>query len=227
MKIAHHFLGKEYSFSKSSTKYNQIQEELNRNKIATQNIFITNQIHSSKVIEVNKVNIANNLGIIEADGMITNHTNLSLIILTADCAPILLFDQRKLIIGAVHAGWRGAKAGILFNAIKKMQSLGAENIQAILGPMIRQKSYEVQNDFHQSFIDQNMSNRDFFINNAGKIFFDLPGYIKKQLTDLGVKKIEDQEIDTLTNKNFYSYRLSTINKKPNEGRNLSIITIEN
>lgn len=225
MQITHHFLGKEYNFSKNSTKYSQLESELKKNQIIKGSIFLVNQIHGSTAIEVTKENLSNNLGAIEADSMVTKEINVSLIIVTADCAPILLFDQENFIIGAVHAGWRGAKSGVISNAVKKMKSLGAKNIQAVIGPTIRQESYEVQNDFYKSFNEDSANYKKFFTKNSNQLFFNLPEFVKEQLTISGVHKITDQTIDTLTSNNFYSYRQSTINQTPNDGRNLSIITI--
>ena len=128
-------------------------------------------------------------------------------ILTADCAPIFFFDPRKMIIGAAHAGWRGA--------YKK------------IGPCISQNNYEVKDDLIQKFLNQSLTSKRHFKREGGKIYFDLKGYIFQQLKRNGIKNIEIIRKDTFYPKNnFFSARRSSKNKIDDYGRNISIIMIK-
>ena len=101
----------------------------------------------------------------KCDGIVTKHKNIILSVLTADCAPILFFDQKKSIIGACHAGWKGALNGIIENTLSSMKLLGANinNINCSIGPCIEQSSYDVKSDFFKIFVDKSTRNRKFFI----------------------------------------------------------------
>jgi YfiH family protein len=146
-------------------------------------------------------------------------------ILTADCVPILLASNEPLVVAAVHAGWRGAKAGIINATIEKMRALGANNITAAIGPCIWQQSYEVADDFYNNFDEAHQ----FFIkgNRSGHWYFDLPGYVHDQLSNAGVKNIDPSIADTYTCKDqFFSYRRKTHNPAENLAGNISIIGIK-
>ena len=127
------------------------------------NLIIPNQIHSNKIKIVDENSINQN---IVADGLLTKSNKIVLGILTADCAPIFFFDYKKNIISAVHAGWKGAKNGIIKNTIKLMLECGSKlnNIISCIGPCIGRESYKVNNDFFRKFIIENSQNKDFFFN---------------------------------------------------------------
>jgi len=189
-------------------------------------LILIKQTHSSKVIRINKTNLNKNL---EADGMITSLNNIVLGVLTADCAPIFIFDPKKKIIAAIHAGWKGAYKKIIYKTVYDLKKKGS-NIQdliVVIGPCISKYNYEVKKDFLKKFINQNKKNRRFFNFSKKKIFFSLNEYIKNQLKDIGVKNIEIINKDTYLKKNnFFSYRRSLKNKYYDYGRNISVIMIK-
>jgi YfiH family protein len=162
-----------------------------------------------------------------ADAMVTDRPDLLLGVLTADCAPVLLADEQAGIIGAAHAGWRGAAAGVTDAAIAAMEDLGAkrDRIAAAVGPCIAQPSYEVDQAFRERFIDEGDENARFFVPGpAGKPHFDLPGYVLHRLKSAQVGSAEALALDTYTDaERFYSYRRSTHFGEPSYGRQISMI----
>ncbi|MBL0942433.1 MAG: peptidoglycan editing factor PgeF, partial [Alphaproteobacteria bacterium] len=166
----------------------------------------------------------------QVDGFVTNKPGIALGILTADCVPVLFADTQAQVIGAAHAGWRGAQAGILENTVKAMCSLGAERarIIAAIGPCIAQESYEVDAKFYQSFIDQYPVSQAFFMATPRKAYylFDLPGFVKSCLKQAGIKTIESVNLNTYTNPDlFFSCRRAFHKKEPTFGNNISIIAM--
>ena len=183
------------------------------------------QLHSNKIFFVNKI-LKKKLS---GDALITKTRGLAIGILTADCAPILFFDPKKNIIGAVHAGWKGAHKNIINKVIAYFKKKGSKlnNIYAVIGPCISQENYEVKNDFKKKFIKQTPINIKHFKIVKNKIYFDLKGYIFKQLKNVGVNNIEIIKKDTFNPKNnFFSARRSLRNKINDYGRNISIIMIK-
>lgn len=205
-----------------------IARELN---IQPQNLSILKQTHSNKAVYVDQA--SNIKAAIEADGQVTNIPNIALAVLTADCVPILLLDRKNKIIGVAHAGWRGAKSGIIHNTIHLMQKKGANlsHIIAIIGPCIHQNSYEVSKEFFHNFIQESKINAQFFISIIGKedkYKFDLSGYVTHQLASIGIANIFNVNLDTLTNKDkCYSYRRFTLDNSDNYGSLISTILINN
>ena len=187
-----------------------------------------NQVHSTEVIFADQSTISEPIK--RADGMVTNLTNIALGILTADCAPVLFADTKSQIIGAAHAGWRGALYGIVENTIKKMLELGSkrDDIVAAVGPCIGPKSYEVGAEFVQCFINSNPKNSRFFVltRNKEKYKFDLRLYIHEKLKDLGIQNIHIGKHDTLINGSlFFSYRRSILSGEHDYGRQISVIAL--
>lgn len=167
----------------------------------------------------------------DADAMVTKHPNCVLGILTADCVPVFFIDPESKIIGAAHAGWRGALGGIVSGTLTRMQQLGADRskIQAIIGPSIRQPSYEVDAEFKVHFIKQNPENESLFIDSekADHFMFDLPGYVNQIIAAEGVANISDVNYDTYTNEElFFSYRRKTHKGEEAFGRQISAIMIK-
>ena len=148
-------------------------------------------------------------------------------ILTADCIPILFYDPINKIVGCAHAGWKGTYSGIIENTIKRFKSLNCElnELVAVIGPCIKKENYEVGNEFYDRFIKKNKKNKKFFkINKNKKYLFDLRGLVNEKLVSLKVRKIENIELDTFSEKNlFFSYRRSLINKESDYGRCISVI----
>jgi YfiH family protein len=164
-----------------------------------------------------------------ADAMVTDRPNLLLGILTADCAPVLFADHEAAVIGAAHAGWRGAIAGVTDATVEAMERLGArrEHIHAAVGPCIGQKSYEVDEAFRTRFIDHDRDNQRFFADGAdGKPMFDLEAYVVHRLIAAGVGEVEALNLDTYAAPDrFYSFRRATHRGEADYGRQLSAIAI--
>ena len=184
-----------------------------------------NQKHSNQVIHFKNEKDAKNK--LNGDAIVCEAKNIGISILAADCAPILFYDPVKKIIGCAHAGWKGALRGIVRNIVKKFNELNSNvnDLIAVVGPCISKKSYEVEKDFFDEFILQNAKNEIFFeINDKKKYFFDLRAYINKEISDLKIKNVENIEMDTFSNDEyFYSYRRSFLNKEKDYGRCISVI----
>jgi len=164
-----------------------------------------------------------------ADAIVTDTPNLLLGILTADCAPVLFADHRAVVVGAAHAGWRGALAGVTDATIEAMERLGArrEHIHAAVGPCIAQPSYEVDEAFRARFLDADADNGRFFIAGAaGKPHFDLEAYVVHRLIAAGIEEVEALNLDTYADPDrFFSFRLATHRGEADYGRQLSAIAI--
>jgi YfiH family protein len=161
-----------------------------------------------------------------ADAMVTDRAGILLGILTADCAPVLFADRMAGVIGAAHAGWRGAMAGVTDSTIAAMERLGAsrEHIRAAVGPCIAQPSYEVDEAFRIRFLDTDAGNERFFVQGStGKPHFDLAGYVEHRLSSAGVRT-EVLRLDTYAEPDrFYSYRRATHRGEADYGRQVSLI----
>jgi hypothetical protein len=166
----------------------------------------------------------------KADAMVTSHEGVALGITTADCAPVLLADPKARVIGAAHAGWKGALTGILESTVDAMERLGAERsgMVAAIGPLIRQPSYEVGNEFVERFIDGDADNAMFFLpgERDGHAMFDLAGYIRRRLENAGVLMIDDLGVDTYSDPRCYSYRRSVHRGETDYGRHVHAIALE-
>lgn len=165
----------------------------------------------------------------KADGLVSRQRGVALGVLAADCTPVLFADAQAQVIGACHAGWRGALAGVTDATIEAMEQLGArrEHIRAAIGPTIRQQSYEVSEPFRAEFTAADAANADFFGpgKREGHWQFDLPGYLARRLGNAGIA-FEDLCRDTLSEpENFYSYRRMTLNKEADYGRQVSAIAL--
>ena len=162
-----------------------------------------------------------------ADAMVTDRRGLLLGILTADCAPVLLADADAGVVGAAHAGWRGALAGVTDSAISTMEGIGArrDRIAAAIGPCIAMPSYEVDEAFRGRFLDDDPANDRFFgLGAAGTLHFDLPAYVRHRLLASGIGEVETIHLDTCSNPDlFYSYRRATRHGEPDYGRQVSLI----
>ena len=163
----------------------------------------------------------------KADAMVTDQPGLLLGILTADCAPVLLADPESGIVGAAHAGWRGALSGVTDSAIAAMEEIGArrDRIAAAVGPCIALPSYEVDEAFRDRFIHADPANDRFFITAASdSLHFDLPAYVRHRLIAAGIDEVETIHLDTYSSPGrFFSYRRATHQNEPDYGRQLSVI----
>jgi YfiH family protein len=162
-----------------------------------------------------------------ADAIVTDRPGLLLAVVTADCAPVLLADAEAGVVGAVHAGWRGAVAGVTDQAIAAMISLGAriERIAAAVGPCIARASYEVDHAFAERILLDDPDNDRFLAEGPGeRPHFDLEAYVVARLAAVGIRRIEASGLDTYRFENrFYSYRRSTHRGEPAYGRQISLI----
>ena len=199
---------------------------LKKLNLSKKKLVLLNQTHSSKVIRVNKNNLNKRTN---ADGMITSLDDVALGILTADCAPIFIYDNKKKFICCLHSGWKGTLNNISKNAIKLFakNNIKSTNLIAIIGPCLGTKNYEVDKDFEKIFIKKNLQYSKFFRNkNRTKSFFNIRGIIKYQLKQLGLKKIHSVELDTYSNESlFFSHRRSTHKGNKSSGRLINIISL--
>jgi len=165
----------------------------------------------------------------KADAMVSAAPRIALGILTADCAPVLFADPVARVIGAAHAGWRGALAGILERTVAAMERLGAHahDVVAGIGPCIAQASYEVGPEFRERFVAAAAANAAYFTRGNGRDRFDLEGYVTQRLGRLGLAAVEGAESDTYADRDrFFSYRRSCLDREPDFGRLLSAIALE-
>jgi len=164
----------------------------------------------------------------QADAMVTDRPGIALGILTADCTPVLLADRQAGVVGAAHAGWKGALGGVLGATVAAMARLGAapERIVAAVGPTIGRRSYEVDEGFFTRFLAADEDNDLFFTDGRpGHYQFDLEGFVLARLAAAGVRRIEALGLDTYADEaRFYSYRRATHRGEPSYGRQLSIVT---
>ena len=213
----------------SYDKKNNIKKNINivSKKIGCKSnkIIINHQIHSKKIYFFKKIQKRKFKG----DGILTETKKLAIAVLTADCAPVMVIDKKRKIIGIIHAGWKGAFKGIIKNILSSFIKKGSnkKDLVVVIGPTIGQKSYEVKKDFKTKFLKKNMNNKNFFINRNNKILFDLQGYIIDQFNSNGIKDIEVIKKDTFDKKNnFFSARRSLKQGLNDYGRNISIIMIK-
>lgn len=164
-----------------------------------------------------------------ADALVTTIPNLAISILTADCTPILFADREANVIGAAHAGWRGAISGVIENTVRLMEEHGAkrERIAAAIGPCIHQSSYEVGPEFEAEFLAKDASYARFFVPGvADRFHFDLPNFCASRLTAAGVREIETLPLDTYAESTrLHSHRRSVHEKAGDYGRNCSVIML--
>jgi polyphenol oxidase len=185
------------------------------------------QIHSPQVVVLDKPWTWQSAP--KADALVTATPGIAIGILTADCLPILFADKEKRIIGAAHAGWKGAFDGVIEATVQTMQRLGAGDIIATIGPGIGQMSYEIGPEFHARFLQKDIENADYFMLSpkAGHQLFDLAGYARKRLERAGVTAINLLARDTCLQENdFFSFRRATLRNEKAYGRQISAIVLE-
>ncbi len=222
-------------FSLNCSKSNKdLKKNVIKNiKIATKNLgiqnkklILINQIHSNKIISITKKNFKKKF---YGDGLITNNKNLALGVLTADCAPIFIFDIHKSTICCLHSGWKGSLSNIVEKSIKKLKinKIKTSNLIAVVGPCIGFKNYEVDKSFKVNFKNKNIMYLKYFKSkNKNKDFFDLRGLINFQLKKQGIRKIYNIRKDTYSNNNlFFSHRRSVHKNMISTGRMINIISL--
>ena len=184
------------------------------------------QVHSAKVVKVTEPWRTRP----QADAMVTKVPGLALCVLSADCVPVLFADADAGIIGAAHAGWKGAIGGVCEATLDAMEAIGAgrENIVAAIGPAIQQASYEVGPEFRDTFVvDQEWTDRLFVAGKDDRSHFDLTGYVEAVLLDQGVAAVDNLGLDTCAlEDDYFSNRRRNHRGEPDYGRNGSVIVLE-
>jgi purine-nucleoside/S-methyl-5'-thioadenosine phosphorylase / adenosine deaminase len=196
--------------------------------VAPDRLLTAYQIHSPDVVVADQPWSQANRP--RADAIVTCTPRLAIGVSTADCGPLLLADAEAGVIGAAHAGWRGALTGVVEAAIAAMEKLGAERarIVAALGPAIRQRNYEVGPEFVARFLSADADNARFFAasERAGHAMFDLAGYIADRVQRAGVATFEDLALCTFAEpERFFSYRRTTKQGEPDYGRHINAIAL--
>jgi YfiH family protein len=197
--------------------------------VAPDRLLTAHQIHSPDVVIIDQPWEPQERP--RADAIVTRARGLAIGITTADCGPVLLADAAAGVIGAAHAGWRGAATGVLEATIAAMERCGADRGRMVvaLGPMIRQPNYEVGPEFVTRFKADDGANERFFqlSSRPGHALFDLPGYIAARLAAAGIRRVEDLGHCTYDDATrFFSYRRSTHRSEPDYGRHINAIALE-
>jgi len=186
------------------------------------------QVHSTTVVVLDRPTPRQLLP--KADALVTKTPGLAVGAMAADCAPVLLADAHARVVAAAHAGWRGARAGVLEAVVAAMERLGAERaaIHAAIGPCISQRAYQVGDEFEAEFLRQEAANARFFARSsaAARPHFDLPGYVAHRLEALGLAAVEQRSPCTYESEAlFFSYRRATLRSESDYGRQISAITV--
>ncbi|MEC7667677.1 MAG: peptidoglycan editing factor PgeF [Pseudomonadota bacterium] len=195
--------------------------------VADHSLVFVHQIHSAEVVTVTDP-MEPKAPRPRADAMVTNQPGLALAILTADCQPVLFADPKAGVVGAAHAGWRGALDGILENTVDAMIALGADrdNITAVVGPSISQRAYEVGPEFLDAFLMEDQNNARFFAGGQGdRMHFDLPAFGLHKLRSAGVNAEWTRHCTYSDADRFFSYRRATHAKEADYGRLISVIRL--
>ena len=205
--------------------------EINRGRVAdamavaADDLVTVHQVHSAQVVQVDAALPQRP----KADAMVTATPGLALGILTADCQPVLFADHSAGVIGAAHAGWRGALDGVLEATLEAMEALGAQRADtvAVIGPTISQRAYEVGPEFLDAFMADDIDNQRFFANGQNdRYLFDLPAFGLHRLRSIGVGHAEWTRHCTYSDPDrFYSYRRTTHNGEADYGRLISVIRL--
>ena len=189
-------------------------------------LILIKQTHSSKVIRITQNNLDKS---IKADGVITSLNDVVLGILTADCAPIIIYDDKNKFICNLHSGWKGSLNNISKKAIKLFDKyqIKRKNLSAIVGPCLGVKNYEVDKNFEKRFIKKDVRYSKFFqYKNKQKSYFNLRALINFQLSELGLKQIYNINRDTYSNDNlFFSHRRATHKGQKTTGRLINLISL--
>ena len=192
--------------------------------IKRSNLILMYQTHSNKVIEVKNNKFRRK---IRSDAIITRNKKIALGVVTADCVPVLLCDEKNEMVGCIHAGWKGALKGIIKNTVSKIRKNNKYGkIFACIGPCIGRKNYEVGLKFYRKFMSKSNKNKLYFsFKNKNKKLFNLRKFVKDKLEELNVS-VDHVNHDTYKERNnFFSYRRSIILKEKDYGRCISVIRL--
>ncbi len=196
--------------------------------LGARSLVTAHQVHSATAVVIDRPLGADRRP--RADAIVTATPGLAVGVLTADCAPVLCADAQAGVVGAAHAGWRGAFGGILEATIAAMEGLGArrERMRAVVGPAIGQEAYEVGPEFEAQFLAQDAGNARFFTRPGpgARPHFDLAAYAEQRLTRAGLGRVDRLASCTYAQaEDFFSYRRSTARKEPDYGRQISAIVL--
>lgn len=184
------------------------------------------QVHSAEVVSLGEGDDLEVVREIGADGLVTRRGDVALAVLTADCQPVLLADAGAGVIGACHAGWRGALSGVIEATVAAMRALGAGRIKAVIGPTISQRAYEVGDDFMQDFVAEDPDYERFFSGGPnGRPMFDLPSFGLSRLRAEGVEAEWSRHCTYSDPDRFFSYRRATHEGQADYGRLISAIAL--
>ena len=200
----------------------------NKMGVNIENLFTMNQTHSNKVVVIDDTN--KHIQRVNSDALVTSQKNITISVLTADCVPVLIYDEVNKIIGSVHAGWKGAAGGIIENTLNEFFKVNKNGkINVAIGPCIGVGNYEVGREFYSKFIQLSKKNNNFFIETKNnKFFFNLRKYINSKFEDLRVNHVENIDFDTFSeNKKFFSFRRSRQVGEKDYGRCISVISLIN
>ncbi|MFC0202108.1 peptidoglycan editing factor PgeF [Paracoccus rhizosphaerae] len=184
------------------------------------------QVHSAKVVTLTEDDDIAEIRDVQADGLVTARRDVAVAVLTADCQPILLADPKAGVVGACHAGWRGAIDGVIEATVDAMRNLGAKDVRAVIGPTISQQAYEVGDEFMDNFLAEDPESERFFSGGPrGRPMFDLPGFGLKRLRDAGVEAEWSRHCTYSDPQRFFSYRRATHEGQVDYGRLISAISL--
>ena len=194
--------------------------------VSKNNLFIMNQTHSNKVVTINENN--KNIQRIGSDALITRNKNIAISVLTADCVPVLIYEEVNHVIACIHAGWKGSINGIIKNTLKEIVNIGKNHkIHVAVGPCIGVKNYEVGKEFYNEFVKENKKNEIFFSQGKkDKFLFDLRKYVNFKIKEFDVDHVENIDFDTYAEKeNLFSFRRSRQLGENDYGRCISTISL--
>lgn len=209
-------------------------ETVSRNRAKVATVLHVDPTHLVSAFQIHSADVA----VVEApfserpkvDGLVTRVRGIALAVLTADCGPVLFADGQAQVIGACHAGWKGAVFGVTDSTILAMEKLGAlrENIVAVLGPTISKTAYEVGPEFPKTFLEQNLAHQKYFTPSvkSGHYMFDLPAYLTDRMKAFGIGLVHDLGLCTYADEQrFFSYRRATHRAEKDYGRLISAISL--
>jgi YfiH family protein len=194
------------------------EEELVLLRLGAQRLLLLDQQHSDIAYYVDK-----NYSTVQGDAMVSDVSGLVLGIKTADCVCVLLSTLDGKAIAAAHVGWRGAASNLLYNTIELIKKISTDQVCAFISPSIRQASYAVDQRFYDNFLAIKANSKEFFLHQNQRLFFDLPGFVKRELTELGVDFILDSNMDTYNSDDYFSFRFSAHCGLEEKRRNLFCI----
>lgn len=194
--------------------------------VAPERLATVNQVHSADVVTITDPDQIPVAASTPADALVTSLPGVALGVLSADCQPVLFADPEAGVIGAAHAGWRGAQAGVLQATADAMRALGATDIRAVVGPCITQRAYEVGEEFFDEFTTDEPKNQQFFSGGPnGRPMFNLPGYGLAMLREAGVDAEFIGHCTYSDPEKFFSYRRSVHQSQADYGRLISAIVL--